>query len=354
MATNNFLALTALAAYGGRQVVLPFVKDSFFYGAPTEKGFETLALYYNVSALNRTLRSRGHGTLISWKEFQDVCQGRLDVLVYFDYTKLSTSKKYDRTTQAFFPCNDRREKTFGDLKAERTICMNVFAVDSVGKFENEVVERLPCIGLAEWRGSNNEKSYRAQFDLSPFVTNRLHFRDAAIFFSSRLLQVARDFIAKRLSKFFVSAHIRAEKMLKFGTTFSNSAAVKNCISNLTTLVQRYKNNSIVPTPLFLATDFADYGSSSYRAMVARKNAKSLMKILAPLKPIQIFQPSTYNLTDRGAVAIVELNILLSSKRLFVVGGGSFQTWLAHKFLNSTDHKSRAKCQHELCNNLCCL
>ena len=88
MATYSFLDLTALAAYGGRQVVLPFVKDSQFRGAPTVKGSETLALYYNVSALNRTIRARGLGTLISWKEFQDVCQGKLDVLVHFDYTKV--------------------------------------------------------------------------------------------------------------------------------------------------------------------------------------------------------------------------------------------------------------------------
>ena len=77
MATNNFLDLTALAAYGERKVVLPFVKDSRFYGVPTKEDFQTLALYFNVSALNHTLRSRGHGTLISWKEFQVLCQGKL-------------------------------------------------------------------------------------------------------------------------------------------------------------------------------------------------------------------------------------------------------------------------------------
>ena len=35
-ATNNFLDLTALAAYGGRQVVVPLVKDSLFYDSPTD------------------------------------------------------------------------------------------------------------------------------------------------------------------------------------------------------------------------------------------------------------------------------------------------------------------------------
>ena len=113
MATNNVLDLTALAVYAGRQVVVPFVKDSRFYGAPRKKGFETLALYYNVSALNRTLRSRGHGTLISWKEFQDVCQGKLDLLVHFEYTKLSKVKNMIETQGHFFLATITTEKHLG-------------------------------------------------------------------------------------------------------------------------------------------------------------------------------------------------------------------------------------------------
>jgi len=335
MATNNFLDLTALAAYGGRQVVLPFVKDSKFYGVPTEEGFETLSLYYNVSALNRTLRSRGHGTLISWKEFQDVCQGKLDILVHFDFKNAAESKKYNRATRVFFPCNPRSRNTYENLKAKKTICMNVFAADSIEKFENDVIERLPCIGFSQWRGCSSKKgSSRAKFNLRAVVPDHMRSPNATIFFSSRLLEVTRDFIAERLGPFFVSAHIRAEKMLKFGVSFNNSASVKTCISNLTTLVKRYKNAYRVPMPLFLATDFGDSGSLSERAIIARENARSLMKILAPLKPI-IFQPSTYNLTDHGAVAIVEMNIVASGRRLFVVGGGSFQAWQVNIFLNKT-------------------
>ena len=359
MATNNFLDLTALAAYGGRQVVLPFVKDSKYYGAPTEKGLETLSLYYNVSALNRTLRSRGHGTLISWKEFQDVCQGKLDILVHFDFKNAAKNKKYNRATRPFFPCNPRSRNTYENLKAKRTICMDVFAADSIKKFENDVIERLPCIGFAQWRGCSSKKgSSRAKFNLRAVVPDHMRSPNATIFFSSRLLEVTRDFIAKRLGPLFVSAHIRAEKMLKFGVSFNNSASVKTCISNLTTLVQRYKNASRVPVPLFLATDFGESGSLSGRARIARENAKSLMKILAPLKPI-IFQPSTYNLTDHGAVAIVEMNIVASGRRLFVVGGGSFQGWQVNIFLNKTNtgqtnEDAKTKCKNKLCNMLCCL
>ena len=156
--------------------------------------------------------------------------------------------------------------------------------------------------------------------------------DTTNFFSSRLLEITRDFIAKRLGALFASAHIRAEKMLTFGVSFNNNTSLKTCISNLTTLVERSKN---APIPLFLATDFGDYGSLSKRAIIDRGNANSLMKVLAPLKII-IFQPSTYNLTEHGAVAIVEMNIVASGRRLFVVGGGSFQWWLVDIFLNKTN------------------
>ena len=116
------------------------------------------------------------------------------------------------------------------------------------------LQQLPCVGLAQWRGSNNRRSFRAQFKLSAVVPHRIRFRDAASFFSSRLLQVARDFIAKSLGPFFVSAHIRAEKMLTFGNTLNDNEALKKCIPNLTTRLQRYQNASRAPIPLFLATD----------------------------------------------------------------------------------------------------
>ncbi|KAJ7374916.1 hypothetical protein OS493_005274 [Desmophyllum pertusum] len=352
MAMNNFLDLTALAAYGGRHVVVPFVKDSLFYGSGIKEGFETLALYFNVTALNRTLLSRGHGTLISWKEFQDVCKGKLDVLVHFDYTSLPKTTTYSQGTRAFFPCKDRHKNTFGDFKVRTTLCMNVFALDSVEKFENEVVKRLPCVGLAQWRGSANSP-YKAQFKLSSVVKDRMRSQDADILFSSNLLQVARDFIAKNLSPLFVSVHIRAERILQLGKTIRDIATVKKCISNLTMQLQSTTNVGKVSIPVFVAADFAEFGSSTRLARSARKETKPLMKILGPLRPVS-FQPSAYNLTDRGAVAIVEMNILASAKHLFVVGGGTFQGWVVNQFLkkNNIEHRSTVKCRSEQCNNLC--
>ena len=354
-ATNNFLDLTALAAYGGRQVVVPFVKDSKLHGLSTKdpitkKGLETLALYYNVTALNRTLRSRGHGTLISWKEFQDVCQGKLDVLVHLDYRNPRKTRTHSQASRPFFPCNASQLKISTDIKVKRIICMNVYMVASVEKFENEVVKRLPCVGLDQWKGSVFRNRFRAQFQLSPFVTQLIRYDETTVFFNSKLLHVAQDFIARNLGPLFISVHIRAERIL---TTFKNISRVKTCLSNLSTLVQRHKNISTAHIPVFLAADFTDFGSSTGQVKTARENAKSLMKILAPLKPV-IFQPSAYNLTDRGAVAIVEMNVLVSAKHLFVVGKGKFQSWIVEQFIgkNSINRRSIANCRSKMCNNLC--
>lgn len=327
-ATDDLLHLTALAAHTGHQVVVPFVKNSRFHVAAVSKGFKTLAQYFNVTALNNTLRSRGHATFISWKGFQDACKRRLDVLVCFDYTNLNKSTTYS-VSKSFALCKHNQPNKFRDFKIGRKICMNVFALDSVERFESEVVKGLPCIGIFEWRGSNTTKNYRAQFNLSSIVRNVLSYNDTGGFFNSKLLHVAQNFVAQNLVADFISVHIRTEKILQSGRTPS---LIKHCVSRLRSRVETILHASTVPMPVFVATDFTEFGSSSRRMKPARDDAKSLMKIVDPLKPIT-FEPSEYELVDRGAVAIVEMNIIASGKHLVVLGRGSFQLWVITQFLN---------------------
>ena len=94
---------------------------------------------------------------------------------------------------------------------------------------------------------------------------------------------------------------------------------KACISNLTARVQEIMNTNNGMS-VFLSTDFSEFGSSS-RAISAVKRdlAPSLMEILSPLKAIT-FKPSDYKLTDKGTVAVVEMDIMASGKHLIVLGG----------------------------------
>ena len=316
MATNNFLHLTALAVQEGRQVVVPFVKDSRFRGVPTlhRHRLNTLGLYYNVTALNESLRLHGHGTLINWEGFQDVCKGKLDVLIYFYYSKLSSS------TDA--SCNLDHKNVVLGIKIGRRICVNANAFNSVQRFGEEILKRLQCVGIFEWRGVK-KRTQRTQFDTESKVERLLSFRYMiSAFFSAKRLRVARDFIAQHLTSNFISVHIRTEKILCCG---GNISTVKSCLFKLRKRLQSIIQVATVSSPaIFLATDFTAFGSFSKDETPARKHAKSFMKVLLPLRPV-IFQPSEYKIADRGAEAIVEMNILASGRRLFVLGGGTFQT-----------------------------
>ena len=324
MATNNLLHLSALAAQGGRQVVVPFVKDSFFRGAPQsqrKRQNHKFGLYYDVTALNESLRLHGYGTLINWEGFQDVCKGKLDVLVYFHYKNLTNSTSNNLST-SYDPCKLNQKHVFLGIKIGRRICVNANAFNSVQRFGEEILKRLQCVGIFEWRGVK-KRTQRTQFDTESKVERLLSFRYMiSAFFSAKLLRVARDFIAQHLTSNFISVHIRTEKILCCG---GNISTVKSCLFKLRKRLQSIIQVATVSSPaIFLATDFTAFGSFSKDETPARKHAKSFMKVLLPLRPV-IFQPSEYKIADRGAEAIVEMNILASGRRLFVLGGGTFQT-----------------------------
>ena len=196
--------------------------------------------------------------------------------------------------------------------------MNVFALDSVERFETEVVKGLPCVGIFLWKGTMKGNPDRAQFDLKSVVSNPLSYPDISGAFESNLLYTAQHFIRQNLGSFFITVHIRAESILKkeknfHGKELSKAKSVsklKKCISKLRSRVESILDSVSLPYPVFLATDFTEFGSTANMAKHARDNAESLLEILAPLKPLT-FQPSVYKLTDRGAVAIVELNVAAS-------------------------------------------
>ena len=86
MATNNLIALAALASYSVHQVVVPFVIDSQFFGYEmSSDDTQTLALF--------TLRSHGYSTLVSWETFQSVRQDKLDLLIRFSYGEKAFRRK---------------------------------------------------------------------------------------------------------------------------------------------------------------------------------------------------------------------------------------------------------------------
>ena len=327
MATTNLIQLTALAVHGGRRVVIPFVSDSKFYGTMISEQTQTLSLYYNVSELNRKLQFNGHGTLVSWKEFRDVCNNTLDVLIRFHYSH----EEAGIYTKAVVPCTAPHTIVFQDFKVNTTICIYAPALHSVETFETEIAKRQPCVGIVQWRGNIYPgRSTRAQFSFTSILDRPWSFRTED-FFNVKLKHIAQDFIARNLRPGFISVHIRAESILYHG---GNIDVVTKCMLELSSRARMMAN--ALGCKVYLATDFSEFGSSS-RPVTLRNKAKILMEILTKnLNPIH-FQPADYSLSDHGAIAIVEINILAAGKRLFVLGGGSFQGWIEGQFLKQNNN-----------------
>ena len=330
-ATTSLIHLTALAAHGGRQVVVPFVKHSMFYGAM--KNAQTLSLYFNVTELNRELQVSGHGTLVDWNKFRDVCKDQLDVLVHFHFTRRKPGTFNNAT--GVFPCTAPR--MYQNLQINSVTCVYAAALHSVETFENEIVKKHPCVGIMQWRGNRYPiRSPRAQFNFTSIVNRPLSFGNVDAFFNMKLKHIAQDFIARNLRPDFVSVHIRAEGViLSHG---GNIDLVVKCMLELSAAVKMMTNSTASELKVFLATDFSQFGSSSHSATSLRKNARSLMELLEKnLNSITQFQPKYYSLSDHGAVAIVEMDILASGRRLFALGGRSFQAWIRKQFLKRNNN-----------------
>ena len=319
-ATNSLLKLTALAAYTGREVVIPFVKDSKFYG--TGRINHTLSSYFNLHELNRRLHFSGHAKLVGWDRFRHSCQHRLDVLVSFDY---------------YFQNASLNVGTYARLTVTKTTCVYARALHSAKAFEKKIAKSHKCVGIIQWRGNDeSRKEARAQFNLTSSVIKPLSFNDLDTnFFSVKLKFIAKDFIEQNLRPDYISIHLRAEAVLYHGRSMD---FLKQCISDLIERAQIVAGS--LSLKVFLSTDFSKYGSDS-RNRYLRNEAASIMELLTKklIQPVT-FDPTDYVLTDNGAIAIVETNILTAGRRLFLLGGGSFQAWIKKMFLtkNNFDNK----------------
>ena len=333
-ATDNLIALTALASYSGHQVVVPFVIDSQFFGNK-KKNSETLGLYYNLNAFDNTLRSHGYSTLVSWETFQSVCRDKLDLLIQFSYGEEASRRQQTTEIQGF-------QTRFG-FNISKTVRVDSGMLRSVESFLDKVVKGSKCIGIKQWRG-NKEVPYRAFFPLPIDIHSSLSTSDVA-FFNAKLLEIVDDFINKTLGSNYISLHIRTEQILKRSN--GNFTTLVNCIKKQASLINNLRARHPNYHKLFVAVDFTAFGSRSKWAREARRRASLLLKHLNELFDNMVFlQPHFYNIKDRGAVAVVEMAVLVSGKQLFLTGGGSFEDTIRALFVKrSPFHDDKV---HEVC------
>ena len=346
MATGSLIALTALAVHSGRHVVEPFVHNSKFETLNDQEHFKspTLDLYFNLTAMNNKLRTHVYNDLASFETFQDVCQGKLDLLIYFIYGKETTRIKEARNISSLsvFPCpwsGRQHKQVYRGFQVAKTVCADVEILKSTNKFSREVLKGSPCIGIVEWRGNGSE-STRASFPSPPTIHRPLSWVDLS-FFSDKLLAIAQEFSSKALGSEFISVHLRAEAILYHG---GSMPMVVNCLKELAARTQqeqdRDQKDGKAMRKVYVAADFSPFGSRSGKVLLPRKNSRLLVDELHKQLvngSLIFFDPHAYNIVDTGSVAIVEMNILISGSQYFCLGGGSFQDWIKRLFVQRNNH-----------------
>ena len=296
---------------------------------------QTLALYYNLSALNNTLPSHGYSTLVSWETFHCVCQDKLDLLIRFSYGEEAFRRQQSTEIQSL--------ETKRAFNISKTVRVDSGMLRSVESFLDKVVKGSKCVGIEEWRG-NKEVPYRAFCPLPIDIHSSLLPHHVA-FFNEKLLEIVDDFINKTLGSNYISHHIRTEQILKRSN--GNFTTLVNCIKKQASLIKNIRARHPNYNKLFVAVDFSAFGSRSKWAREARRKASLLLKHLNELFDNMVFlQPQFYNIKDKGAVAIVEMALLVSGKQLFLTGGGGFQHFMRQEFMKRSPNSSNKV--HEVC------
>jgi len=349
-ATESLLSLAALARYGNRSVVVPFVKDSTFFGTKIDQNVGTLSRYFDLDALNQKLDSYGYGLFKGWGHFHQSCNQSLDVLLNVlsrggtAKARLSNIQKQLLTKTGWTPCISNRQQTrdrFNGFNINQTICIDPEILTSVQQLESDVLRGSSCVGFVEWRGIGIG---RCHFSLSSDKVPSPLSVTLEVPFSHKLVQVAQDYAVTQLGNNYISVHIRSEWVLREHE--SNITFLFDCFGQLSSRIQSNKQTT-GSEKIFLATDFSTFGSKSYSIRSALDKSEMLQKYLDKLlENPHVFDPRTMQLTDRGSIAIVEMSILSAGKKLFLVGGGNFEHWIKDQFEKVNDHAAEKICYWE--------
>ncbi len=368
MALHNLYSLIRLVSVWQGMVVTPFTANSRLFGLPHLRANENwatnmsslpLSNLLDINNLYRLSCDHGYQVLCDYNHF--LSQANREVIIlHFIFAKEAREVpvltgmagkllKESLLVNTTFECSDNtnikyiqhdildslnKEASFANLnkfKLFKYFCINGNSqttpdhiADSTGLLANN-----RTIIILNWRGiqmrrpqSNALGDYKIkrQFIMLPNPLSTLPHKQ--IYYPSKtVLAVASQYVHDHLlADGYIGIHLRSEKMGQRGMRIPNY--INECLQKVISLKSELEQ-SISGSKTIFVTDYGLYGSDSCRAC---KGSKETMAILKEndIIPVQ-FNPLQYGVsTDSGFVSLVEMNILLQSKILILVGGGSYQ------------------------------
>ena len=340
--TMNLRALISLAGQariGGRKVLEPRVKDSVFdlHGHP-------LGIYFDVKHFNNILAASDYANLANQDEYDSACSSAnaSHVIIHFlypqkgvDFTKDKmhlSDQEYNAISSAasksgWTECTALTHFVKGSSKSKQ-YCVDPKKFTKWEKLEKDVVKGARCLTICAWRGIGS--GFRTFFSESEY---KIKSRDIQFALKPPwdILKEAKMFKNKVISDRYIAVQVRGERVV----IPHNLDRLRSCLRLLAEVVGMLKQLSDIKQVL-IASDMSDFGSGSWRGSLKGEvyndnTLKDLHSFLISSTGGIEYKPAASD-HDRGAVALVEMELIARAQHLITIGTGSFQEWIKAKFL----------------------
>lgn len=353
MGTLSLLSLCGQAQYGGRKVVRPFVSNSI-YVSKKKKNVRSLGILFDLKHLDNLLDHAGYSPMVDKQDYQVECKptNPNHVTIHFLYIGEEAKKwnsenlkiseeTYDSIlektkTKGWTDCSFL-DKNLGLAPSKKQFCINPTIIADWKVLERDVVNGTKCLNIYLWRGIGGGM-FR-----SHFTDNHFKFPHNTIQYAIKPSQPIQNEVNRFRRKFlpdrFIAVYLRAEFILiphKYDINF-----LKNCINVIAEVIDVLKERSGL-SRVYLASDMSKYGSDTLQKYVSDAKLDrnpfpgmftSLMSRVGGV--VYNYNPSTSEISDRGAIALVDLTLLSQAQYLITAGresGSSFVRWVTGTFL----------------------
>ncbi|XP_028401711.1 uncharacterized protein LOC114524743 [Dendronephthya gigantea] len=377
--TENLIQLAAVAKRWGRNVVLPYVKNSRFFLGPEFHTYP-LDIYFNVTSINILLHANGYSPLVRLKTFNQKCNyakfGIKTTLIHFLYDDIHRGN-----TKLWFGLNDRElreivenslssgwtecdfmkrhlgvSKSINGIQIGRQLCVNPEVVRTEQAFKETILQEDKCTIFMEWRGFGKQRIHFHPVMLPFFNPAELKHRISP---SDLIDQEVTTFLQSKLSSKYISVHLRTESLF----VANLYKKLQSCIDHVVHLLSILRSLRGVDT-VFLATDLTDFGSDLFERkkfyitnetgehLMRRQDIAAIHTHLAHRMNAVTYTPTRKPFSkDKGLVSLVEMNILKRGIDIITLGSGTFHSWMVSVFRQrQSEIERRGYTISEVCRN----
>jgi hypothetical protein len=370
MSMLSVLSLCGQAQFGGRKVVRTFIKNARFTSKETES--ESLGILFDLNHLDYLLDQAGYSPMVDKQEYKTKCKATdpNHVTIHFLYVGAVTklwNKSFFKITDEFYDSIFEKtkatgwtecsflDKRIGIAPSTKQFCINPTIITDWKIVERDIVGSATCLNICLWRGIGGGK-YRSYFTEENLKYPHIALQ-SALKPSSPILNEVNRFRKKSLPDRFIAVYVRAEFVLVPHHYDMN--LLKNCIDVIGEVIDALKTISGI-SRVYVASDMSKYGSKALVQYVgkAKLDHNPFPEIFTSLVSrtggvVYNYNATTSEITDRGAIALVDLTILSQAQYLVTAGQesmSSFLRWVIRKFLANHREDKKLWSKISVCGN----